>query len=86
MISPADRGGYGCGGRDPTGGVPQEVLEQVIILHGHPTNLGSISVVSINSGVNFRAAVINSNLSVSPRNIIIHTTYQPHNMRVYNHE
>ena len=40
----------------------------------------------INSGVNLRAAVINSNLSVSLRNIIIHTTYQPHNMRVYNHE
>ena len=43
-------------------------------------------IININSGVNLRSAVINSNLSVLLRNIIIHTTYQPHNIRVYNHD
>ena len=50
MILPADRGSYGCGGSDTTVGFPQEVLEQVSGLHGHPTNLGYIPVFRTSRG------------------------------------
>ena len=49
--------------------------------------------IVINPGINLRAAVINSNVSVSPRryyhtyrDIIIHTTTSNTIVRVYNHE
>ena len=49
--------------------------------------------IFINPGINLRAAVISSNVSVSPRRYyhtygdnIIHTTTSHTNVRVYNHE
>ena len=54
---------------------------------------GLKAVKGINPGINLRAAVINSNVSVSPRRyyhtygcIIIHTTTSHTIVRVYNHE
>ena len=52
-----------------------------------------LDAFDINPGINLRAAVINSNVSVSPRryyhtygDIVIHTTTSHTNVRVYNHE
>ena len=70
-----------CTQKFKRGGYLFAYLPGAVVYNSQPNAHGNI-----NPSVNLRAAVINSNLTVSPRNIIIHTTYQPHNMRVYNHE